>query len=200
MKFVNEKGQTARLFLVLAAVVLVAVIIVYLVMRMANPAPKPQASATPTVPLPVYETKIGNVRFVFMSAIDRGSTLRASQIKNQNFSSYTKDLSSTARFIEVTVGAQNKGTENTQTNDWDIENIVDSEGRNFVPSGYEANPWLPTQNNCGALLKPSFDPTPCTKIYEVSKESTGLTIRVLSGKGVNSGGKAESALIDLIVK
>ena len=52
---------------------------------------------------------------------------------------------------------------------------------------YTVSPWLPSPNLCGALLKPAFDPTPCTKIYEVSKASTGLKIRVETG--INNNGK-----------
>lgn len=209
MKKNRELGQVSRLLLVLAVIILVAVIIVYLVMRMAEKPPKPVAPTTPTVPLPVYEHKLGNIRFVFESALDKGGVLKASDIKNSQYNlDYQKDFvidNSGAKFIQVTVGAQNEGTENTPQGAWTIENIVDSEGRNFVPlEGYNVNPWLPVPNPCGALLKPAFDPTPCTKIYEVSKESTGLKIRIESGKdntssGISSG-KADMFLLDLIVK
>jgi hypothetical protein len=64
------------------------------------------------------------------------------------------------------------------------------------------NPWLPKPNLCGELLKPAFDPTPCTKIYEVSKESTGFKIRIEAGKNNKpiSSGSNNSFLLDLIVK
>jgi len=208
MKF-NSSGQASRLLLVLAIVVLVAVIIVYLVMRMATPAPKPVAPTNPTIQLPVYEQALGNIRFVFESAIDKGNTLKASEIINSQYSSYNqKDLvvsNPGAKFIRVTIGAQNIGTENTEQNAWTIENIIDSKGRNFVPlEGYTISPWIPNPDLCGALLKPAFDPTPCTKIYEVSKESTGLKIRVETGKNNTAQNlaskKIEYFLIDLIVK
>ena len=97
------------------------------------------------------------------------------------------------------------GLANTEANSWTLENIVDSEGRNFVPlQGYNVAPWLPNPDTCGALLKPAFNPTPCTKIYEVSKGSTGLKIRIVTGKGNKadalSSGKVDTFLIDLIVK
>lgn len=204
-KFNKSSGQAARLLLVLAVIVFVAVIIVYLVMRMATPAPKPPLPSASIIPLPVYEAQLGDIRFVFMSAIDRGDTLRAADVKNPLYSSFQKDIHTTARFIQVTIGAQNKGTENTQPQAWEMENIVDSKGRNFVSStGYDVTPWLPNPDLCGSLLKPAFDPTPCTKIYEVSKESTGLKVRVLTGKDNTSGnlssGKTDEALIDLILK
>lgn len=206
INFKDSAGQASRLLLVLAIVVLVAVIITFLVMKMAEKPPKPITSATPTISLPVYEQILGNIRFVFESSIDRGNVLRASDITKSQYSySGQKDLTignPGAKFIQVTVGAQNIGKENTVQNAWGIENIVDSQGRNFVPLGYEDNPWLPIPNLCGVLLKPAFDPTPCTKIYEVSKESSGFKIRVVTGKDNTSlsSEKKDSFLIDLIVK
>jgi hypothetical protein len=47
-------------------------------------------------------------------------------------------------------------------------------------------------------LKPAFDPTPCVKIYEVSKKSTGFKIRVQTTIGNST--KKDSFLLDLIVK
>ncbi len=198
----RQAGQASKLLLVLAIVVLVAAIIVYLIMRMATPAPKPlnPNDLTP-IPLPIYEQTLGNVRFVFESAIDRGTILRVADIvRSKSTYSNQKDILVTTggKFIQVVVGAQNVGTENTKQGEWGIENIVDSEGRNFVSvDSYNVNPWLPDPNPCGVLLKPAFDPTPCTKIYEVSKESTGLKIRVLRNP---SSSKVDSFLLDLIVK
>lgn len=205
----SEAGQASRLLLVLAVVVLVAVVIVYLVLGMAKKPTAPETEPVQTIPLPVYESKLGNIRFVFQSALDRGQILRTSEIINSQYnSSYQKDLNISnpgAKFIQVTIGAQNKGTENTERGAWDIENIVDSEGRNFVPlDNSQINPWLPNPNLCGTLLKPAFDPTPCVKIYEVSRSSSGLKIRVVTGKdnlpSNLSSGKRDEALIDLIVK
>lgn len=190
----TQIGQASRLLLVLAIVVLVAVVIVFLVIRMAEKPAKPttQTPTTPTVPLPVYEQTLNDIRFVFESAIDRGNILKPSDITNKNYLYEQISITTGEKFIQVTVGAQNKGLVNTSQGAWDIEDIVDSEGRNFVPLDYGANPWLPTLNFCGALLKPAFDPTPCTKLYEVSKQSAGMKIRVKTGK--------ESTLLDLIVK
>jgi len=209
LKFNKEAGQASRLLLVLAIVVLVAVIITFLVVKMAEKPPAPPSGNQPEVQLPFYEQTLGNIRFVFESALDRGNILRASEvINNQYNSSSQKDLqvsNSGAKFIQVTIGAQNVGTENTEQNAWTIENIVDSKDREFVSlQDYNINPWLPVPNLCGSLLKPAFDPTPCTKIYEVSKQSTGLKIRVETGKDnlANnlSSKKIDSFLLDLIVK
>ena len=209
-KFNKSSGQASKLLLVLAVVVLVAVIITFLIIKMAEKPPVPVAPVVPTIPLPAYEQTLGNIRFVFESAVDKGGVLKVSDAVNtQYISSSQKDLvidNPGAKFIKVTIGAQNKGTTNTEQNAWTIENIVDSQGRNFVPiqEGYEIAPWLPTPDLCGALLKPAFDPTPCTKIYEVSKESTGLKVRVETGKDNASNnlssGKMDVFLIDLIVK
>ncbi len=205
----GEAGQASKLLLVLAVVVLVAVVITYLVMRMATKPAPPVGPTGPSVDLPVYEKTLGNIRFVFESAIDRAGVLKVSEIVNSQFALSTqKDFvidNTGAKFIQVTVGAQNKGTENTEQNSWDIGNIVDSEGRKFVAvDSFAVSPWLPNPNLCGALLKPAFDPTPCTKIYEVSKASEGLKIEVKTGQDNTSqnftSGKIDSFLIDLIVK
>jgi len=208
MKFNKQNGQASRALLVLAVVVLVAVIITFLVMKMAEKPSSPVKNTTTTAVLPVYEQTLGNIRFVYESSINRGSVLKASDIikNSQNTYSSQKDLNISnpgAKFILVTVGAQNMGATNTVQGAWDIENIVDSQGRNFVPlSGNLVNAWLPYPNLCSTLLKPAFDPTPCTKIYEVSKESTGLKIRVETGKNnvAISSGNVQSFLLDLIVK
>jgi uncharacterized protein (UPF0333 family) len=204
-KFNKSAGQASRLLLVLAVVILVAVIIVYLVMRMATPAPKPAAPNTGSVALPVYEKQLGNIRFVFESSQDLGGTLSVSQANTQN-NSYLKDLNTTGRFIMVTVGAQNKGNYNIAERAWDIQNIVDSAGRNFIPDDQNTvGPWLPANNSCGALLKPAFDPAPCTKIYEISNQSdlATLKIQVITGKNNDPNtlsNNPQSALLDLIIK
>jgi len=73
MKLNKEAGQASRMLLVLAVIIFVAVIIVYLVMRMATPAPKPPAPKPgPTVQLPVYESQLGNIDFIYESALTGG--------------------------------------------------------------------------------------------------------------------------------
>jgi len=204
----KEMGQASRLLLVLAVVVFVAIIITFLIIKMANKPTPPPPPPEPQIVLPVYEGTLGNIRFVFESALDRGEVLKKSEIINSQYGHASlKDLIVTpgGKFIQVTVGAQNIGQENIERSAWTIENIVDSKGRNFVPlEGYSIAPWLPEQDLCGALLKPLFDPTPCTRIYEVSKESTELKIRVKTGKDNKAtnlaSGKDESLLLDLIVK
>ncbi|MDP2741379.1 MAG: hypothetical protein Q8O66_01665 [bacterium] len=185
---IKEKGQASRTLLILAIIILVAVVISYLVIKVAENPPK-NPTATPPIAQPVYEQTLGDIRYIFQEARDFGGALSGSQSRNPQ---WQEDLKTTERFIKVVVAAQNKGKENIKNGSWDIENIVDSEGRNFVPLT-NVSQWLPEKNLCGELLKPEFDPIPCAKIYEVSKISTGLKIRIKNT--TNSG----NALIDLIV-
>jgi len=196
--FNKASGQVSKLLLILALIVLVAIIITYVVMRAAEKPPKTTVD-TPTIPQPVYEQTLGDIKFIFMQARDMGNILKGSQSRNPD---WQKDLPTTERFIKVTIGAQNKGLVNIKEQVWDIGNIVDSEGRSFVPMKYNVDSWLPDPNLCETLLKPAFEPSACVKIYEVSKISTGLKIEVTSLKKVGNeypSDKVETALIDLIV-
>jgi hypothetical protein len=190
------------MLLALAIVIFVAIIIAYMVVKSTErPAlPAQQQGETPEVPKPVYEAVVNDIKITFQEAIDLGSVLRGSLSNN---SKYEKDLTSTERFIIVTIGAQNKGKEDTPGRVWDLGNIIDSEGRNFIPSGYIAKAWLPEENLCGEVLKPEFDPLSCTKIYEVAKVSKGLKVEVLTsekeGEG-KYGSNKEVLLLDLILK
>jgi len=197
-KFNKELGQVSKLLLVLAVIVLAAIVITYLVMRAATAPPPPPVDNT-TIPQPVYEQTLGDIKFIFMQARDLGSILKGSQSRNPN---WQKDLSTPERFIKITVGAQNKGLVNIKEQVWDIGNIVDSEGRNFTPLQYNIDSWLPDPNLCGVLLKPEFEPAQCIKIYEVSKVSKGLKIQVIANRKVGNeypSDKKDTALIDLVV-
>jgi hypothetical protein len=200
-----QRGQTSRLLLVLAIIVLVAVVIVYLITNMYKIAPTPP-NPNPDIPQPMYEKTLGNVKFIFEGAIDMGDTLDYSNAMRKDDFSYNPENSihSTERFIKVTVGAQNKGKETIESGAWILGNLVDSEGRQFEPADdYSIDSWLPQDNACGAALKPEFDPVPCTKIYEVSKASTGLQLTVGVDKGngtiILSADDKESDLMDLII-
>lgn len=203
-KFNKESGQAAKLLLVLAVVILVAIVITFLVIKMAEKPAEPVAEEEEVVALPVYEQDLGNIKFIFISARDLGKTLKASDAINDVYSSQ-KDVTTTEKFIEITVGAKNTGKVNIENASWAIGNIIDSEGRNFVPlDDYKVNAWLPSKNLCGSLLKPAFNPTSCVKMYEVAEGSTGLKIEVKTGKDNTptnfSAGKIDTALIDLIVR
>ncbi len=203
-KFNKQAGQVSRLLLVLAIVVLVAVLIVYLVMRMAEAPPAPEDKPNgENINQPVYEQTLGNLKFVFIDSRDLGSALTPAMAKKQSYS-IRDSITTTERFIIVTIGGQNKGKVNIEERSWDIGDIIDSEGRRFVATKqYSIDNWIPDSSSCGALLKPEFDPTPCTKIYEVSKVSTGLKITVITGKNnskISSSDDIDEALIDLIVR
>lgn len=204
MKINKEAGQAAKLLLVVAVVILVAIVITFLVIKMAEKPAQPVVEKDVEVPLPVYEQNLGHIKFVFVSARDLGKRLKATDAVNDAYSSQ-KDAVTTEKFIEVTVGAKNIGKVNIESSAWTIGNIIDSEGRNFVPlDSYRVNAWLPAVNSCGALLKPAFSPTSCVRMYEVAEGSTGLKIEVKTGKdnlATNfSAGKIDTALLDLIVR
>jgi len=206
LKIFNQSGQVSKMLLVLAVVILIAAIIVFLVIKMAEKPARPISEEEETVQRPTYEQTLYNLKFVFESAINKGNTLFASDVKSNSYSYYKTNLTTTENFIEVKIGAKNMGKINIEEGSWNIQNIIDSEGREFVPlDDYSVSPWLPEKDLCGSLLKPAFDPTPCIKIYEVSKDSTGLKIRVITGKENDpnnfeeSNNEYESALIDLIV-
>ena len=98
-KFNKSSGQASRLLLVLAIVILVAVIITFLVMRMAQQPPRPTQTSEPTPEQPIYETMLGDIRFVFQSSIDRGNVLSASKVTNSQYAYSTlKDLITTEKF------------------------------------------------------------------------------------------------------
>jgi uncharacterized protein (UPF0333 family) len=200
-----QKGQASRTLLILAIVVLVAVILTYLIMKLAEKPPISPISTENEIPKPVYEVTLGEMKFNFQAAINRGNILKVSSIRNKQYSYFTEDITTGEKFIEVTIGAQNMGIDNIEQGAWDIENIIDSEGRNYTPYDQnKINQWLPENNGCGALLRPAFSPTPCTKIYEVSRKSSGLKIRVRAAKDSLpnnlSSGKFDAAILDLIVK
>ena len=61
----------------------------------------PLPAISPVIPQPVYEQTLGNIRFVFQSAIDRGNILRAANISNSQYTYYSgqKDLFATTEFL-----------------------------------------------------------------------------------------------------
>ncbi len=197
MKIKNQKksaGAVSTVILFLGILLVVVVIIIFVAIRIAaNRNAKPSSSPGPSgvveSPEPVYETTIGNTRFVFESAQDLGSVLVS---RNRAFQ---QNLTTTDRFVKVVVGAQNKGKVNIPRDSWDVGNIIDSDGRNFVTINDQAFYFLPNPNLCGALLKPEFEPTPCTKYYEVSKESKDLKIEVIVSDPNSS--KKQKAIIDM---
>ena len=108
---------------------------------------------------------------------------------------YQENLTTTERFIKVIVGAQNKSKINTRRGAWDLGNIIDSEGRNFISIDVRTYAFLPRPNLCSTLLKPEFEPVPCVRFYEVSKESDGLKLEV--GFMSANSSKMQKGLLDL---
>jgi len=189
----TESGQVSNMILILAVALIIVIVIIFVVIRInatknANDAKSANPSETPK---PVYETTIGEVRFVFKSAVDLGNILKS---KNNI---YQQDLTTTEKFIQVTIGAQNKGKTDLQQQSWDVGNIIDSDGRNFVSINNQAYYFLPSPNLCGVVLKPEFDPVPCVKLYEVSKASKGLKIEV---NAIGSSSKRQESFMDLVVQ
>lgn len=174
-KIIYSSGQVARTLLVLAIIVLIAIVISYIIIRKGEEPPPPPPTNN-GIPQPVYEETIGNIRFTFQDAINKGKVLRGSQSR---YPEWQKDFKTEEKFIEVVVGAQNIGKENIVANMWNIGDIIDSEGRRFVSLGEEVRNWLAEQDPCATLLKPGFSSTPCKKIYEVAEISKQLKIEVM---------------------
>ena len=195
--FNKSSGEIAKVLLALAIVVLIAILIAYIVIKRAEK--PPVLPPTTDLPIPVYEATLGDIRLFFLEATDKGDVLLG---RNSNQSDWQKDLRTTERFIEVKIGAQNIGKENTIDRMWDIGEIIDNEGRKFILSGQEVMNWLPSyeKDQCGDILKPSFEPLTCTKIYEVAKISTGLKVKVFTyDKGYSSGSIAGEAFLDILL-
>lgn len=190
-----EAGQIARILLALAVILLVAIVIAYFVVKRAEKKPTPLPPTGTEQPLPVYDTTIGDVKFVFLETTNLGNTLWGSNSREPD---WQKDLKTTERFIELIVGGQNVGKQNTEEGIWDIGEIVDKDGRNFTPLEKDkVRNWLPEENLCGAVLKPSFEPTPCIKIYEVAKIAKDLKVRVFLYKKAYSDERGEESIIDI---
>lgn len=196
MQLNKQSGAVSKVLLALAIVTLIIIAVVYLAIRISssrnqqnNNSQTPPETQEP--PKPVYEIQLGDVKFSVQKALDLGSIIKAN-------TSYQHDLKTTEKFIWVVVGAQNKGKTNLSQYSWDLGNIVDFEGRNFVPITNQAYSFLPKPDLCGDLLKPEFDPLPCTRLYEVSKASTKLQVQVVIKSQTSS--KKEQAVLDLDVR
>jgi len=195
----KTKGAISGIFLVLAIILVIVIIVVFVVLKISatkktNTTPSASSTAQPTnVPVQgtSYDATVGDVKFSFQSATDLGNTLTNSDPR------FPQTLTTTDKFIKVIVGAQDQGKFNIMQGAWDVGDIVDSNGRHFVSINDKAYSFLPTQNACGNLLKPDFQPTSCVKLYEVSKESTNLTVEVNAIPPNTS--KKKEAFIGLIV-
>lgn len=196
-KIQKSAGQISGILLILGIILFVVIVVVFVIIRgnsiknASKATSKNNSENSNQPPKPIYETTISDVRFVFESAQDLGSVLQSKDVR------YQPNLTTTEKFIKVIIGAQDKGKVNVVRGSWDVGNIVDSDGRNFVSINDQAYYFLPNQTLCGALLKPEFEPIPCIKLYEVSRASTNLKIEV-NFTGQNSSKKQES-FIDLLI-
>jgi|SRR5581483_10812522 len=174
----GSRGAISKTLIIVAALVLVVIITVFFALQLNSMKSKNQSANNSTnnstanqPPQPVYDVTLGDVKYVLQDAQDLGSRLTSSV-------SYISDLTTTERFIQVTVSAENMGKTNTTSGQWDLGNIIDSDGRVFLQD-QAAYSFLPKQpQSCGAILKPAFAPISCTRIYEVAKVSTGLKVEV----------------------
>ena len=189
----KQSGAIAKVLLALGIVVLIGLGVAYLVVNSAKPKPKP--TEIPTTPQAVYESTINDIRFVFLESTDLGKTLFA---KNSLRPEWNKDIHTTERYIKVIVGAQNVAKENTLDRIWNLGDIIDSEGRHYVPLKRDKiGDWLPLVELCGDILKPSFEPTPCTKLYEVANVAKGLKVTVMHYKTTDNPKDALTEIIDI---
>lgn len=188
----KSKGQISGILIILAIAILIVIVAVFLILKLS--ANRRQVSLIPeesVIPEKVYDIVLGDTRFLFELAKDLGDTLTPSMSRV----AYQEGVITSERFIKVIIGAQNKGKENLKRYSWEVGNIIDSDGRNFVPST-NVFYFLPHPDLCGSLLKPEFEPIPCVKIYEVSKASTELKIEVIV---TDKNGKKQTGLLDLDV-
>jgi len=187
-----ELGQVSRVIIFIAIACFLVIVVVYGVTTFISyqrAHKKTTATPTPEEPAgPLYDTTVGPIRFLFESAEDLGTTLKAQH-------SYNENLSTTERFIKLTIGAQNLGKINTSAYAWDVGDIVDSTGRHFVNINDKAYDWVPRPDLCGTILKPQFSPTPCVKYYEVSRVSTSLKVQVKVSDPIKG-----QSMLDIIVK
>ena len=161
--------------IIIGVVACIGIVAVVLIINMTKPVPPPVVEVEKEPEL-VYEVKLGEkVRFKLQEVKDRGDILRLEESKNPNF--VKQDVTTTERFIEVTISVDNIGKDNIPAGSWDIKEVYDKEGRKFYSSTL-LNYWASSSGKCGDLLKPGFSPTLCTKIYEVAKVSTGLKVEV----------------------
>ncbi len=200
----HSKGGVAKGLLIFGGIIAVAVIIAFIVIRVAGKPPEepvsPEENGGEEVYQPVYEATIGDIKFTFLEAEDKGDVLKGSE---SIYPQWQKDVTTKEKFIKVIIGAQNIGKENIPEKRWDIAEVIDNEERAFEPLGSKARAWVIAEDyeedQCGALLKPGFLPTPCVRIYEVAKVSTAFKVKVFLRTKGGLSEEIEEAIIDLFV-
>lgn len=172
----SSRGAISTILIILAVAILLVSVIGYVVVRYAqsrNAQKQEETAQEEQGPPPkVYEYQLGSLKFFMDESLDLGNTLRAK-------ASYQETITTTEKFVKVIVSAQNKGKVQTDSFMWDVGNLIDSEGRIFIPD-IRAYYFLPQPDHCGAVLKPEFAPISCVKIYQVSRKSEGLKVEVVN--------------------
>ena len=191
----KSRGALSTIILVLIIIVVIALIIAFFVARR-NQKPAVTKPVSTEPPPPVYNVKINNINFTLLEDTNLGNILYG---KESSKPKYQKDLETTERFIQVTIGAQNSGTVNTKKTIWGVGNIIDDHGRNYIPKAFDkVENWLPAGNthNCSSILEPIFTPTSCIRIYDVANGAENLKIQVYVLKGVDTKERT-TELLDL---
>ena len=196
MNRVKSSGKIPKILLVFVALAAI-VVAIYIIVSRKPKVPVGNVSTTngEEEPQPVYETAIGSIKFSLHEAVDIGDALELEETVRPH--RLREGIFTREKFVEVSIAAENIGKDNIGEGYWNIMEVIDSEGRRFYPvSGSEA--WIRGDSLCGALLKPGFSPTICTKIYEVAKISSGLKVRIYSKDIIDKKGNLlEEVYIDL---
>lgn len=179
----SKSSGIAPLFIIIGIiiVIIIGVVIFKIVKNSSNKQPIPTQIPEPVkgeMPKPTYEVIFENVKFSFAEAEDLGNILKCEEMIIPPAKCLPQNnLVTTDKFIKVKITAQNMGQDNIAKDSWEIEELLDNEGRKFY-SSEKTLKWIPDESKCGDLLKPNFEPTACIRIYEVSKHSIGLKAKV----------------------
>ena len=159
-----------------------------------TPSSNPPSSTQPQ-PVPtgekVYSVDqdviVGKGRWKVLSATDKGSVLLGSE---SEYPTITADKTTTGKFIKVSFELENMGT---ITETWvPSPTVVDSKGREFK-SGDGVWSWIPDEKSFTLTSIHPGVPMQFIEIYEVSKDSSALKLKV---EDISFGGSA-TALISL---
>ena len=133
------------------------------------------------------DVTVGKGRWKVLSARDRGSVLRGTE---SQYPTINNDKTTTGRFIEVSFELENMGT---ITETWvSPPTVVDDKGREFKPADGVWE-WIPSEKQFLLTSVHPGVPMQFIEIYEVSKDASGLKLKV---RDISFGGSA-TALISL---
>lgn len=144
-------------------------------------------TSTPAIAQVNQDVRVGKARFVVLSALDRGATLKRSESR---YPTIAQDKTTSGRFIEVRVEIENMGeiTESFVSS----PHIIDSQNREYKKAE-GVSEWIPTDAEWFLpALQPGV-PKRFILIYEVAKDATLLKLKASD----ISFGSSKSALINL---